>query len=175
MNTKESIRRMRNFKRGVIEDFNKKPIKEENKKDMGMRDMLKITRNLNESDVEQIDLDHDGEKETKLIDTSVDSKKTDFDQATEEEKFRNAIKDFNVDVQFLPIEVLDNSILWNGTIDNQLQWSFLVAADESKSGPKFNYSKNFDDSQPDNAELVDRIKNYYTDFYKFWRSGELEK
>lgn len=177
MDTRESLRRMRNFKKGIIEDFNKKPVKEEKKKEMSMRDMLKITRTrtINEADVELIDLNHDGENDAKLIDTSVDSKKTAFDQKAEEEKFRTAIKDFNVDVQFMPIEVLDNSVLWNGTIDNQLQWSFLVSPDETVNGAKFNYSKNYDDTQPENTELVDRIKNYYNDFYKYWRNNELQK
>jgi hypothetical protein len=176
MDTRESLRRMRNFKKGVIENFDK-PIKEE-KKNLTVRDTLNVIRKfkaINEADVEQIDLNNDGEKESKLIDTSIDSRKTALDQEAEEEKFRNAIKEFNVDVQFLPIEILDNSIVWNGTIDNQLQWSFLVTPDDTVNNVMFNYSKNFDDTKPENTELVDRIKNYYNDFYKFWRDNELEK
>ena len=112
MDARESLRRMRNFKNGVIENFDK-PI--EKKKNLTIRDTLKITRNfkvINESDMEPIDLDQDGEKESKLIDTSIDSRKTILDQEAEEEKFRNAIKGFNVDVQFLPIEILDNSVVF---------------------------------------------------------------
>jgi len=130
---------------------------------------------LNEADMEKIDLNQDGENDAKLIDLSVDSKKTAFDQKTEEDKFRNAVRKFNIDVKFEPIEILDNSIIWNGTVDNQLQWSFLVTPDETVNGAKFNYSRNFDDSKPENEEMVETIKSYYDDFYKYWRDNELEK
>jgi hypothetical protein len=179
MDTRESLRRMRNLRNGVVEDYDKKPIKEDNKKkEMSMRDMLAITRhkNINEaSNVEMLDVNKDGDDDVKLVDTAVEDRKTAFDQDEQETQFRNAIKDFNVNVQFEPIEVMDNSILWNGTIDNQLQWSFLVTPDENVNGAKFNYSRNFDDTTPENSELVKRIDKYYTDFYKYWRENELEK
>lgn len=193
MDTRESLRRMRNLRDGVIENFdNKTKNTEQPKKEMTMREMLALTRKvvgegnkkvtprpktsfINEADMEKIDLDNDGEKESDLIDTSVDSKKTVLDQKTEEDKFRQALNRFNVNVKFQPIEILDNSVIWNGTIDNQLQWSFLVTPDETVNGAKFNYSKNFDDNNPDNEEMVDTIKKYYDDFYKYWRDNQLEK
>jgi hypothetical protein len=174
MDTRESLRRIRNLKNGVIENFDNKP-QDKKKKDLSIRDMLKITRNLNEADMERIDLNRDGNKESQLIDMSVDSKKTAFDQDKEENKFRNALDKFNVNVRFAPIEVLDDSVFWKGTIDNQLEWVFVVSPDESANGVKFNYSQNFDDSKPDNEEMVETIKNYYNDFYKYWRDNELKK
>lgn len=177
MDTRETLRRMRNLNKGVIENYDKPKDNIKPKKNMTMRDMLAITRkkNLYEADMEKIDIDRDGDKESKLIDTSVDSKKTAFDQQKEEEKFRQALERYKVNVKFEPIEILDNSVIWNGTIDNQLQWSFLVTPDETINGAKFNYSKNFDDTKPDNEEMVEAIKNYYNDFYTYWRDNELVK
>jgi len=183
MNTREALRRMRNLKSGVIENYDSKPANE-SKKDLSMRDMLAITRNqkkvnqnksesINEADMTRIDLDQDGEKESALINTDIDSRKTAFDQRKEEDKFRGAIQNFNVDVQFEPIKILDNSVVWNGTIDNQIQWSFLVTPDESVNGVQFNYAKDFDDKKPDNEELIKKVEAYYDDFYKYWRDNEL--
>ena len=173
MDTRESLRRMRNFKNNVVEEYDKKPVKEDKKKkDLSMRDMLKITRNLNEA--VGIDVNKDGDIDAKIISADFNDKKTAYDQDEQEQQFRNAIKDFNVNVEFEPIDISDRSVLWNGTIDNQLQWSYLVTPDENKNGAKFNYSRNFDDSRPENSELVKRIDDYYNDFYKYWREGEIE-
>ena len=177
MDTRESLRRMRNINKGVVENFDNKP-KNINKKEMSVRDMLGITRNfkaVNEAEVNAVDFDQDGEIEAKVIDTDVDSRKTMLDQKQQEEKFRNAIKQFNVNVQFEPMKITDNTVVWSGTIDNQLQWSYLVTPDESINGPKFNYSKNFNDGEPSNQDLIEFIKNYYNDFYKYWREGELNQ
>ena len=119
MDTRESLNIMRNLKKGVIEN-KPKPKNEstDKKKDMTMRDMLKITRDvvnetpvrkaINEADMERIDLNQDGTNDSNLIDTAVDSKKTMFDQESEEEKFRQALDRFNVNINFMPIEILDN-------------------------------------------------------------------
>ena len=158
MDTRESLRIMRNLNKGIIENLGDKPKQSvEPKKEMTVRDMLKITRTvaersekkqssnklsyINEADVEKIDINGDGNKESKLIDTSINSKKTAFDQKKEEDKFRDALRRFNVNIIFEPIEILDKSVIWNGTVDNQLQWSFLVTPDETVNGAKFNYSK----------------------------------
>lgn len=174
MDTRELLRRTRNLQNGVIENFDKKP-QEKEKKDLSVRDMLAITRKMNEGSMAKIDLNNDGNKESSLIDTSIDNRKTIFDQKQEEDKFREAVKNFNVDVQFEPIQILDNSVVWNGTIDNQIQWSFLVTPDESANGVQFNYAKTFDDKKPDNEELIKAIRAYYDDFYKYWRDNELNK
>lgn len=176
MDTREALRRMRNLKNGIIENFNNDGVNDAVKKEMSMRDMLKITRKkkLNESETQNIDLNKDGKDDATLMDITTDNKKTIFDQKDEERKFREAIKNYNVDVQFEPIEILDNAIIWNGTIDNQIQWSFLVTPDENVNGAKFNYAKTFDDTKPDNEELIKDIKSYYDTFYKFWRDNELE-
>jgi len=177
MDARELLRRTRNLKKGVIENFDNQPKNIDPKKDMSMRDMLAITRKkkLHEADMTKVDLDKDGDNETALIDMDVDSKKTTLDQRQEEDKFRESVKNFNVDVQFEPIKILDNSVVWNGTIDNQIQWSFLVTPDESVNGVEFNYSKGFDDKKPDNEELIKAVRAYYDDFYKYWRDNELNK
>ena len=70
------------------------------KKDLSMRDMLKITRTLNEQE----------DDEKKLL-----NKKTVYDQSWEEEKFRNFFNDINVSIKFIDLEVYDNLIFWGGT------------------------------------------------------------
>ena len=178
MDARESLRRMRNLKKGVIENFETKPKEETKKREMSVRDMLGITRNFKavneDEEVKGIDLDQDGDIDTKVIDTDVESKITKFDENLAQEKFRNAIKEFNVNVQFEPIQIRDNSIVWSGTIDNQLQWSYLVTPDESINGPKFNYAENFNDGEPSNQQLVKFIEKYYDNFYKYWREGEMD-
>lgn len=176
MDTRETLRRMRNMKRGIIEDFSNKPKDTTPKKNMTMRDMLAITRkkNLYEATMNQLDINNDGQVDANVIDIDKPNEKTMFDQATEEQKFNDSVKEFNVDVQFEPIEITDDYVVWNGTVDNQIQWSFLVTPDETVNGAKFNYSKNFDDKNPDNEELIKRIEGYYNEFYKFWRDNGIK-
>lgn len=125
------------------------------KKDLTMRDMLKITRKLNEQD------------------ESSTNKKNVYDQAAEEEKFRNFFDDMNVNIKFIDLEVRDDLVFWGGTIDGVIQFIYKVTPEERTSGVELNYLEDFSPDNPDNEEIVKKIENYYDLFYKYWRDNVL--
>jgi len=128
-------------------------------KDLTMRDMLKITRNLNEG------IEDEPGKETNL--------KTAYDQNNEEEKFRNYFDDMNVDIKFIPLKILDNFVFWGGTIDGVIQFVYTVTPDEKTSKIEFNYLPDFSPDNPDNDMIVKKIESYYDIFYKYMRDNVL--
>jgi len=130
-------------------------------KDLTMRDMLKITRRLNEGTEE----DDEQEKQTNL--------KTAFDQDNEEEKFRNYFRDINVDIKFIDLEVFDNFVFWGGTIDGVIQFAYTVTPNEKTSKIEFNYLPDFSPDNPDNDIIVKKIESYYDIFYKYMRNNVL--
>lgn len=125
-------------------------------KDLSMRDMLKITRDINEGAV-------------KL--TEAENKETIYDQSMEEEKFRNFFNDLNVSIKFIDLEVYDNLVFWGGTIDGVIQFIYKVTPDESTSGVEFNYLEDFSPDNPENEEITGRIESYFDNFYKYWRDN----
>ena len=118
-------------------------------KDLSMRDMLKITRTLNEAE----------------------SKKTAYDQSMEEEKFRNFFNDMNVSIKLIDLEVYDDLVFWGGTIDGVIQFIYKVTPDESTSGVEFNYLEDFSPDNPENEEITGRVESYFDTFYKYWRDN----
>ena len=131
------------------------------KKDLTVRDMLKITRNLNE-DVEENDVENTNQK-------------TIYDQKREEDKFRNFFNDMNVDIKFIDLEISDDLIFWGGTIDGVVQFVYKVTPDESTSGVNFKYLPEFNHDNPDNDMLTKKIESYYDSFYQYWRNNMLQK
>lgn len=130
-------------------------------KDLTMRDMLRITRKLNE-DVENKD---EPEKKTNL--------KTAFDQENEEKKLRNYFDDINVDIKFIDLEIYDNFVFWGGTIDGVIQFAYTVTPNEKTSKIEFNYLPDFSPDNPDNDIIVKKIESYYDIFYKYMRNNVL--
>jgi hypothetical protein len=154
------MKRMRDGKYEVAES------KAEPKKNLSMRDMLKITRN-------PIKLNEDVEDERK----NATNKKTVYDQGNEEEKFLNFFnnqKDLKINVKFIPLEVYDNLIFWGGTVDGIIQFVYKVTPDESTSGVEFNYLEDFTPDNPDNMMIVKMLKEYYDTFYDFWQKEILQ-
>lgn len=129
----------------------------ESKKDLNVRDMLKITRDINEG---TISLREDSE-----------NKETVYDQSIEEEKFRNFFNDMNVSIKLIELEVYDNLVFWGGTIDGVIQFIYKVTPDESTSGVEFNYLPDFSPDNPENEEITGRIESYFDTFYKYWRDN----
>ena len=119
-----------------------------------VRDLLKITRNLNESDYES---------QVKI------NKATNLDQKNEEERFKEAFKDLNVIVDFQPLKIYDNYILWGGTINKAIQFVYKITDDESLNGVEINYLKGFKPEDPDNKEIAEKVENYYDEFFKRWK------
>lgn len=101
-------------------------------------------------------------------------RKTVYDQTREERNFRNNIDDLNVTVEFIPLEVYDDFVFWGGTIDGVIQFAYKVTPDEETSGVEFNYLEDFNPENPDNEEIIERIENYYDQFYKYWRNNVLQ-
>ena len=150
---RNSLNKMRNF------NTDNKSISSESKKTIknhSMRDMLSITRNINE-------------------DTFYgDDKKNKFDQKQEEFKMDEYFSNNNVDIDYIDIEVYDNAVFWGGTIDNQIQFVYTVTPDEKTSGFEINYLEGFDRTNPENEEIIKKIERYYNEFYKYWRDNELD-
>ena len=131
----------------------------EPKKNLDMRDMLKITRRLNEEPQEKSE-----------------NKKNVYDQPQEEQKFLNYFRDIPVNVKFIDLEVYDNLVFWGGTVDGIIQFIYKVTPDENTSGVEFNYLEDFSPDNPQNDEIIKRIEAYYdTVFYKYWQSNILQK
>jgi hypothetical protein len=147
---------MRDFNTNKIEKFvknlrnsNKNLVNEYNVKSPSMRDLLKITRNLNERE----------------------NKETVFDQKNEEEKLRDFFKDMNINFNFINLKVFDDLVFWGGTVDGVIQFIYKVTPNEQTSGVEFNYLKDFSPDNPENDEIINRLEEYYNTFYSFWNKN----
>lgn len=138
---------MKHMRNGCIDESTTIKIE----KNLTVKDMLKITRKLNED--------------------NQPNKKTVYDQGIEEEKFRNFFNNMPVSVKFVDLEVYNNLIFWGGTVDGIIQFVFRVTPDEETSGVRFNYLEDFSPDNPQNEELVKKIESYYDVFYKYWRDN----
>ena len=130
----------------------------EPKKEMSVRDMLKITRNIHEGKVV-------------LNENQGENKKTAYDQGIEEEKFRNFFNDMNVSIKLIDLGVYEDLVFWGGTIDGVIQFVYKVTPDESTSGVEFNYLEDFSPDNPENEEITGRVESYFDTFYKYWRDN----
>jgi len=167
INSKSSPIQMREFmkriREGKFEATQTTP-----KKDLSMHDMLKLTRNINE----EIMVDDE-----KGIDKVPDSKKTVYDQKTEEEKLISYFKDGDLDVsaKFAPLEVYDNWVFWGGDIDGIITFIYSVTQDELTSVYELEYLPDFSPDSPKNALIAELLKTYYDSFKEFWRDNMLQK
>jgi hypothetical protein len=156
INDKNTPIQMREFMKRMREgkfDTNSKPTSQKN---LSVRDMLKITRDIQQG---------------KININEAENKKTSYDQPNEEEKFRNFFSDMNVSIKFIDLEVYDNLVFWGGTIDGVIQFVYKVTPDESTSGVEFNYLPDFSPDNPENDEITGRIESYFDNFYKYWRDN----
>ncbi len=149
------LRRMRGEKY-VTETQTKKDFK----KDLNMRDMLKITRKLNEQNEQQ---------------GNVQNRKTVFDQQAEEEKFKNFVKDLKINVKFDELKVFDNLVFWGGVIDGIIVFTYSVTPDEKTSKVTFDYLPDFSPDNPENDEIINRVRSYYDSFYDYWKDNVVQQ
>jgi len=159
INDKNSPNLMREMMKRVRQGGYTANESQEPKKDLSVRDMLKITRNINEGKVR--------------INEEPENKKTSSDQSIEEEKFRNFFNDMNVSIKLIDLGVYDNLIFWGGTIDGVIQFVYKVTPDESTSGVEFNYLEDFSPDNPENEEITGRVESYFDNFYRYWRDNVL--
>ena len=95
------------------------------KHELSVRDMLKITRKLNE-DI-QPETDQSETDQEKPV-----NKKNVQDQANEEKKFKDSFPTgYDINVDFIELEVTDKYVFWGGTINGLIQFVYKVTPDES--------------------------------------------
>jgi hypothetical protein len=164
------MQRMRDGKYKVNETQQDTPAK-----NLTVRDMLKITRSrkINEDVLPTAGQSEETSEDDNTVEP-VQNKKTAYDQATEEEKFRNYFSDMNVDIKFIDLKVYDNLVFWGGTIDGVIQFVYKVTPDEKTTGIEFNYLPDFTADNPDNDLIIEKIESYFDVFYKFWRDNILQ-
>ncbi len=156
------LRRMRGEK-FVVNEETQKP-----KKDITMRDMLKITRKLNE-EVKAPETDTEEDKK------KASNKETIYDQRREEEKLINLF-DNDVTFEFKDLEVYDDWVLWSGIVNGVIQFLFIVTRDEVTSRVEFNYLQGFSPDNPQNDEIIEKLQTYYdTTFSKYWRNNLIQQ
>jgi len=156
---KTLLRRMRGEKYIVNEDIMPK-------KDLTVHDMLKITRKLNEDIGIETDVD-----QSKPV-----NKKTDQDQANEEQKFKDTFPiGYDINVDFIELEVTDKYVFWGGTINGLIQFVYKVTPDENTSGVEFNYLEGYNEDDPKNDEIIKRVESYYDKFYEYWIDSVIQK
>ena len=156
---KTLLRRMRGEKFVVNETVTPK-------KQLTVHDMLKITRKLNEDIGTETDVD-----QTKPV-----NKKTDQDQATEEKKFKDSFPTgYDINVDFIELEVTDKYVFWGGTINGVIQFVYKVTPDENTSGVEFNTLDGYNEDDPKNDEIIKRVESYYDKFYEYWVDSVIQK
>ena len=157
------LRRMRGETYVVNEN-----VKSTSKTDLTMRDMLKITRNLNE-DVQPLEEPvADQEKPV--------NKKNALDQTNEEQKFKDSFPSgYDINVDFIELEVTDKYVFWGGTVNGLIQFVYKVTPDENTSGVEFNYLEGYNEDDPKNDEIIKKLESYYDSFYEYWIDSIIQK
>jgi hypothetical protein len=155
---REFIKRMRN---GYVSET--KEI-ENPKKDLSMRDMLKITRQINEN----IDDKKDSVGENRKIPTDQSDEETKFTEI-----FNNMPDNDTVSIVFFELYVFDNLVYWGGIVDGTIEFTYQVTPNESKSGVIFDYHNDYSPDNPKNDEITKRIEAYYNKFSEYWRNEVL--
>lgn len=125
------------------------------KDDLTVRDMLKITRKLNE-------------------DVSIDkqNKATTADFEYEKEKAEGFLSDLGLrftDDKGKPyLKITDDEVIWGGVVNGIIRFGFIVKQDKNKSKVTFDYTEDFSPDNPENDEIIQKIEKYYDSFYSRW-------
>jgi hypothetical protein len=166
INDKTSPNQMRVFMKRMREGYDQQgfdeSVNDEKKKILTMRDMLKITRSLNEVDEKEPEINLATPKDVKYLTDS----------------FMNLFtKPMNVNVKLLTLDgnpklkLTKNSGFWGGTIDGAIQFAYKATSDEKSSGIEFNYLPEFSHDNPDNDQIIKNIESFYDTFYEYWRDN----
>ena len=141
-------------------------------KEMSTRDMLKITRNYVNEDVENDVSLGSSDVQTATPDGEESKNvKTHLDQTAEEEKLRNFFDDMNVHLDLAPIIVKDDKVFWEGVVDGVFQFIFKLTGDDDTSGVVFQLLKKGYENSETAKEIEKRVLSYYDTFYKYWEEG----
>jgi len=135
----------------IMEHFNKGE-----KIDMTMRDMLKITRKLNED----VTIDN--------ADAERVNKATQGDQEREQNIIDGLFQDINVSIDYYELEVYDDFVFWGGVINNEIEFTYTVPPVENTTGVEFKYSDAFNKDNEANTDITSRLESNYDKFNKYW-------
>ena len=135
---------------------------EQPKKNLGVRDMLKITRRLHE--------------EEEIEKRNASNLKNVYDQPAEEKKFMDYFNDINISVKFKPLDVYENLVLWDGVVDGIIEFIYSVTPYDDTSKVTFDYLEGYSPDNPKTAEIIERIKTYYEYVFKpYWLENVIQK
>lgn len=169
MNNKTSPNQMRILLRRMRGEAYVNEGKETTKHELSIRDMLKITRKLNEDIQPQTDQEETSQEKPV-------NKKTDQDQSNEEQKFKDSFPTgYDINVDFIELEVTDKYVFWGGTINGIIQFVFKVTPDENTSGVEFNMLEGYNEDDPKNDEIMKKVEAYYDKFYEYWIDSVIQK
>lgn len=163
INNKTAPNQMRVFMKRIREGQYIPENKGTTKPDLSMREMLKITRKLNEVDEKQPVIN---------LATPADYKKLSDD-------FTNLFRDLKVNINLLPLrgeselKLTKDSAFWGGTIDGAIQFVYKITPEENTAdaGIEFNYLPEFSADDPDNQEIIKKIESFYDNFYSYWKDN----
>jgi|JFJP01.1.fsa_nt_gi hypothetical protein len=176
INDKNSPNQMRVFMKRMREGDNTKGYIVEGektyKKDMSMRDLLKLTRTLNE--------EFNGEADNDSMNDVYEDKKLDSDQKREEDSIRALFE--NDKVAVTPSELIvkyknDNDwyVIFGGIIDGMIKFSYTVTPDEKTSEVTVDkYSDGVNIDNPDVDNIIKKLESYYSTFYRYWKENILQ-
>ena len=151
MSTPNEMRKMIGRMRG------KNAVTEDTKKDLSVRDTLKITRSLNEV----VEPEEDNKDDANL--------ETPQDQTNEEKKLENyfSSRGENTTFVFGDLKINKKRVYWSFVVNGKLRVVFkVVLNNRDKSGVVYGYKEGVDPNDVD--ELVEKIQDYYRGFEEYW-------
>ncbi len=140
---------------------------------LSMRDMLKITRKMNEAvgdeTIEQNTDDNESDDESINMETT-------YDQPKEEEKFKALFDDMRVNFRFDDLKVTDDYVFWSIVINDAIQAVYQVTKEGGNTPVLINLLDGFNpDNKEDNDEIIKRVKAYDNIFFKYWNDELIQK
>ena len=126
----------------------KQNLKENKPKNLSMRDMLKITRSLNET--------------FNILP---------IDQATHEKGIKTALNGLKAIPTFNKIELVGDSIFWSGMINDMIAFVYKISSDGSKDGVEFDYDEKLNVGTPETDEIIKAIEDYYNTFFEYYQNN----
>jgi hypothetical protein len=153
---------------------NGKPITNEG---VRTQDLVKKIRKLNEQGEEEKEIGgiggEDGIEEPQGVEqTERVNKETPNDLAGEKERLNNALRDFNVVVDFddEQFKVYDDLVFSSGTIDGVLEFAMKVTPNDAENGIIINYDRDdFDMQSDENNDLVASLEDYQEKVFEpYW-------
>jgi len=163
---RELLKRVRNASKGV--DYKAKPQINESHKNMSVREM-KRRMQRSQFDYYKNDVNEDDNASEIMGGRQEMSQE---DEQKEQEKLLNYLQNNNATVDFKDYETYEKGVHWGGVINGQIVFAYRVASDDQFSGVDVEYLEGFDPNDPENNEIIEKIKRYYNDFKTNWRDSQ---